>query len=72
MTTLSKCLTITNCPLAFSKVTDLQKLEYIHSAILDAGDLLAKLEGHRDPELDKALEFVEDLRELYFEDDEDD
>jgi hypothetical protein len=54
------------------KMTDLQKLEYVHSAILGAGDLLAKLQGHRDPELDKALEFVEDLREPYLEDNKDD
>lgn len=46
-------------------MTDYEKLEYIHFAILEALDSLGQHGQHQDPELTQALAFVEDLREPY-------
>lgn len=43
-------------------MSDYQKLEYIHFAIQEA---LVMIQDQDHPELVKALEFVEDLRESY-------
>lgn len=45
-------------------MTDYEKLEYIHYAIQEAMELLQN-QDHDNPELNQALEFVEDLREPY-------
>ena len=42
-------------------MTDYEKLEYIHFAIQEAINLI----GEANPELNQAIEFVEDLREPY-------
>ena len=42
-------------------MTDYEKLEYIHFAIQEAINLI----GEAHPELNQAIEFVEDLREPY-------
>lgn len=49
-------------------MTKYEKLEYIHFAIQEAIQSLKGWRGSDDPELNKALEFVEDLREDYMMD----
>ena len=49
------------------KMSELKKLEYIHFALQEAQTYHEGLEGFLDPELEKAIELVEDLREQCYE-----
>lgn len=49
-------------------MSDYEKLEYVHFALQEAMVSLKNWRGYDDPELSKALEFVEDLREPYLSD----
>ena len=45
-------------------MTDLEKLEYVHSTLQDMGHIF----GVEDDMLNKSIEYVEDLREPYLQD----
>ena len=49
------------------KMSDLKKLEYIHFALQEAQTYHEGIEGFLDPEIEKAIELVEDLREKCYE-----